>query len=365
MNLFEADRTYTREGEVVRPFRLMHLTLLVAATGCAIPGVSSKNETAPPVTSQTSWTEKVTAPFKSLAPKKSEVEDLSKTDPISLGFASGPTTPSLYVAMAQMSDQGGNAAHARSMYQQALKIDEKNLDALLGLARLEDREGNLQEALRIYQQAVNNHPEDARALNDLALCQARCGDMQKSYELLSQAVKMRPEKQLYRNNIAKVLIEMNQLDQAAKHLFAVYDPAVANYNMAALLQERGRTAEAVPFLHRALAANPQFTEAHTMLTNITGGAQVQQATAAMTTALNSPISVSMPMTVSSPLNMQNYAPAGMANDITPTPYAPSAALQVNNGPAYPSTGVPQVIPVPAQTASVPVGYEPVILPAIR
>ncbi len=349
----------------MRPFRLMQLTLLVAATGCAIPGVSSKNETAPPVTSQTSWTEKVTAPFKSLAPKKSEVEDLSKTDPISLGFASGPTTPSLYVAMAQMSDQGGNAAHARSMYQQALKIDEKNLDALLGLARLEDREGNLQEALRIYQQAVNNHPEDARALNDLALCQARCGDMQKSYELLSQAVKMLPEKQLYRNNIAKVLIEMNQLDQAATQLAAVYDPAVANYNMAALLQERGRTAEAVPFLHKALAANPQFAEAHTMLTNITGGTQVQQATAAMTSALSSPISFSAPMAGTAPIATQPVMNVSVANDITPTPYAPSGPLQVNNGPAYPSTGVPQVIPVPAQTVSVPVGYQPMTLPAIR
>jgi tetratricopeptide (TPR) repeat protein len=341
------------------------LTLLLAVTGCAIPGVSSKNETAPPVTSQTSWTDKLTAPFKSLAPKKAEVEDLSKTDPISLGFASGPPTPSLYVAMAQMSDQGGNAAHARSMYQQALKIDEKNLDALLGLARMEDREGNLQEALRIYQQAVNNHPEDARALNDLALCQARCGDMQKSYELLSQAVKMRPEKQLYRNNIAKVLIEMNQLDQAAMQLAAVYDPAVANYNMAALLQERGRTAEAVPFLHKALAANPQFAEAHTMLTNITGGTQVQQAAAAMTSALSSPISISAPLAGTAPIATQPVMPVSMGNDITPTPYGPSGLLQVNNGPAYPSTGVPQVIPMPAQTASVPVGYQPTSLPAIR
>lgn len=349
----------------MRPYKLIYLTLLVAATGCAIPGFQSKNETAPPATSQTSWTDKVTAPFKSLAPKKAEIEDLSKTDPISLGFASGPTTPSLYVAMAQMSDQGGNTAHARSMYQQALKIDEKNLDALLGLARMEDREGNLQEALRYYQQAVNNHPEDARALNDLALCQARCGDMQKSHELLSQAVKMRPDKQLYRNNIAKVLIEMNQIDQAAMHLAAVYDPAVANYNMAALLQERGRTAEAVPFLHQALAVNPQFAEAHAMLTNIMGGPPVQQASAAMTPALSSPISISAPLAGTAPIATQPYMPVSVANDITPTPYAPSAPLQDNSGSAYPSTGVPQVIPVPAQMANVPVGYQPVVLPAIR
>ncbi len=349
----------------MRSYGLVHLMLLVAATGCAIPGFSGANKnTAPPVTSQTSWTDKVAGPFKSLTPKKGEVENLSKTDPISLGFASGPPTASLYVSMAQMSDQGGNAAHARSMYQQALKIDEKNLDALLGLARMEDREGHLQEALGIYQQAVNLHPQDARALNDLALCHARCGDMQRSYQLLDQAVKMRPDKQLYRNNIAKVLIEMNQIDQAANHLATVYDPAVANYNMAALLQERGRTAEAVPFLHKALAANPQMAEASTLLTNLTGGVPVQQ-TAAMTPASSSPISISAPLALNAPLDTQVHAPAAMTNDITPTPYVPNAALPVNSAPGYPSTGVPQVIPMPAHTASVPVGYEPMMLPPLR
>src|SRR5690606_25752105 len=159
---------FTREGGVVRSTWILKLALLAAATGCAMPG--SKNPTVQPVASQSSWTDKITAPFKSLAPKTKPAlaADSSKeVDPISLGFKSGPPTPALYVSMAQMSDQGGNVPHARSLYQQALSIDSKNLDALLGLARLEDREGNLQAALQHYQQAVNNHPQDARAYNDL------------------------------------------------------------------------------------------------------------------------------------------------------------------------------------------------------
>lgn len=358
MNLFEAERTFTKEGGVVRTLCLLHLILLAVLTGCTVPGFAGSKKTAPqPVANQTSWTDKVTAPFKSLAPKKkpAAVADVSKTDPISLGFASGPTTPALYVSMAQMSDQGGNSAHARAMYQKALSLDPKNLDALLGLARLEDREGNLPAALQVYQQAVNLHPQDARALNDLALCHARCGELQKSYQLLDQAVRINPEKQLYRNNIAKVLIELNQVDQAVGHMTAVCQPDVANYNMAVMLTQRGRKAEAVSFLQIALAANPQMSAASTLLASLTGTALAAQSAVAAAPVLNSPI------TVSAPLN----TPAVPNDDITPTPYVPGENMAVS----YPSTGAPPVIPqpqsVPAETARVPVGYEPNVLPPIR
>lgn len=343
----------------MRSFKWINLAIVaLAATGCALP---STNKTAAPATSQTSWTDKMTAPFKSLAPKKKPQPVVNaanpQADPISLGFQSGPATPALYVSMAQMADQGGNSAHARSMYQKALSIDSKNLDALLGLARLEDREGNLQPALQLYQQAVQHHPEDARALNDLALCHARCGQMQQSLQLLTKAVQMKPEKALYRNNIAKVLIELNQFDAAMGHLTAVNEPAVASYNMAALLQERGRTAEAIPFLQNAVALKPDMPEANKLLASLTGAAPSNQVVASGP-ALQSPITVSAP--VRAPVTQVSNN-----SDITPTPYTAGEAQSLS----YPSTGVPPMIPkpqsVPSHTAQAPVGYEPMMLPIAR
>jgi tetratricopeptide (TPR) repeat protein len=334
---------------------IFHLALLAAVTGCT--AIGPKKPAAQP--NQTSWTDKFTAPFKSLAPKKkpNSVVNAGRTevDPISIGFGSGPATPALYVSMAQMSDQGGNVPHARAMYAKALSMDAKNLDAQLGLARLEDREGNLQAALQVYQQAVNDHPDDARALNDLALCHARCGEMPKSLQLLDQAVRMKPDKQLYRNNIAKVLIELNQTETAVAHLCAVYEPAVANYNMAVLLQERGRTPEAVHYTEAALAAKPQMKEASDLLATLTGRAPEVE-TIASGPALSSPISISAPTNSA----IQN-GHVTQASDTTPvTEAAPQS---------YPSTGAPAMIPkplsVPAHTASAPVGYEPTIFPPIR
>jgi tetratricopeptide (TPR) repeat protein len=358
----------------VRSTMILKLALLVAATGCAMPG--SKNPTAQPVTGQTSWTDKMTAPFKSLVPKKppgvAANSAPKELDPISLGFKGGPTTPALYMSMAQMSEQSGNTPHARSLYQKALSMDAENLDALLGLARLEDREGNLPVALQHYQQAVNNHPQDPRAYNDLGLCHARGGQLQSSLQCLDQAVRLRPDKALYRNNIAKVLIEQNQFDAAFAHLGAVNEPAVANYNMAALLEERGRSEEAISFLNQALALNPQFSEASTLLANITGVSAAPAPTMAVAVpasrapAMPAPfgtaqIEVSPPVAGTAPMATQVSA----NEEIRQSPYAQSAAINV----AYPSTGAPPMIPkpqnLPAHTALAPVGYEPALLPPIR
>lgn len=234
-------------------------------------------------------------------------------------------------------------------------MEPKNTECLLGLARLEDREGNLQVAMQIYQQLVKENPQDAKPLNDLALCHARNGQLDASLQLLDQAVRMRPDKELYRNNIAKVWIEKNRPDLASKHMMAVYKPAVANYNMAVLLQQRGRSAEAVSYLNLALAENPQFEEAKTLLAglNVPAPNRVEQVS-----QLSNGIQVSMPSTTV-------RAPASN-DDILPTPmYPPSQSAATN----YPSTGAQSMIPqpqnFPAETASKPVGHSPSDFPPVR
>jgi tetratricopeptide (TPR) repeat protein len=183
---------------------------------------------------------------------------------------------------------------------------------------------------------------------------------------------LRPDKALYRNNIAKVLIEQNQFEAAIAHLGAVNEPAVANYNMAALLEERGRSDEAVSYLQRALAMKPQFPEASTLLANITGSSpETQMAVTAgpampYRTVVSAPygtaqIDVSAPIAGTAPMATQVSA----NEDINQAPCAPSEALNVT----YPSTGAPPMIPkpqnLPAHTALAPVGYEPAVLPPIR
>lgn len=330
---------------------------LIAATGCAMPDMpgvplrwSQKPQSgqmaatqAPPAKSQPGFTEKMASYLHIPGTKPSRPDPAAlqatqqKTDPIALGYASGPPTPELYLSMAQMSDRGGNPDHARSMYQRVLSMQPNHLDAMLGLARLEDREGHFEMALRMYQQAVSAHPQSAKALNDLALCHARNGQLEFSRQLLERAVQLQPEKALYRNNIAKVLIELKRMDEAISHLAAVHPPAVARYNMGVLLNERGRKQEAIGFLTAATHIDPQLQEARKLLTELQGPA----------------------------------APAYAANDgVLPTPMTRENYV-VGSLPSgsYPATGYTAQRPAPqsfpAETSQVPVGYSPVSLPPVR
>lgn len=282
---------------------------------------------------QQSWTQKVTGVFGGNSNQPSgpnaQASQL-QNDPVSLGFASGPPNADLYLSMAKMSDHGGNTPHARSMYHRALTIQPDHLDGMLALARLEDREGQLDAALHYYKQAVHYHPQSAKALNDLSLCFARRGQVAEALPPLEQAIRLEPSKQLYRNNIAKVLIELNQLESASQHLSAVHPPAIAQYNMGVLLHQRNRDQEAISYLTAATQLDPSLTAAGTLLAQLSaGGSQLAQG-----------------------------APTPN-NSVLPTPGTPT----------YPSRGTLSASPsyqtVPAETANMPVGYSPNLQAPVR
>jgi Tfp pilus assembly protein PilF len=265
------------------------------AAGCAGSAGSIGPHGAAATTPTSSWTEKAKAPFKkswasiermmpSAQPKAKLVEE---------SYDPRRTTPELYVGLAQVSHRSGNVAQARQLYQKALSKDPNHLDALLGAARMEDREGRFDVALMLYQRAAAAHPTNATALNDLALCHARRGELGAAQHIIDQAVRLEPQKPLYRNNAAKVLVEMNSLDPAMNHLAAVHPPAVANYNMAVLLAERGRQGEAGQYLSQALAIDPQMEPARLMLTQhmappALGGTDVLAASTQMSASIAPP-----------------------------------------------------------------------------
>lgn len=232
------------------------------------PGAPGAVVTAEP----TGWTDKFVASVKDYTPDVFGSKKPLKAAPVpstETPFDPKTATPELHVALAQVAHRSGQIDQARMHYQRALTMDPKHLDALLGAARMEDREGRLDVAQMLYQRAANAHPKSATAQNDLALCFARRGDLPTAAKILDQAVRIEPRKALYRNNAAKVLVEMNQVKPAMDHLVAVHTPAVANYNMAVLLNERGRGDEAIPFLWQAISLDSTIQPAHEMLAELT------------------------------------------------------------------------------------------------
>lgn len=190
--------------------------------------------------------------FKSEAAQISSSDVANPHDPTSLAHKGKPPGADLYVATARLYEKQNNVVAAEEQYSRALKTSPTDLAAMVGYAHLLDRQGKLDEATNYYQHAVQHHPQDASAHNDLGLCYARRGMLNESIVELAKAVELQPQKQLYRNNIATVFVELGQPQHALEHLLVGNQPAVAHYNLACLLQQRGQSqAAASHFAHAA------------------------------------------------------------------------------------------------------------------
>jgi tetratricopeptide (TPR) repeat protein len=183
-------------------------------------------------------------------------------NPISLSVDTGDVDADLHVSLARLDEAKGNFKAAEKRYQDALADDSDHLNALIGMARLHDRRGDLPKAAAYYNQAVKAHPEDATAHNDLGLCFARQNRLQEAARSLDRAVQLAPEKALYRNNIAKVLVELGQVEPAFTHLAAAHGDAVAHYNLACMLNERGETSAAIDHFSLAYEQDQSLTQAY-------------------------------------------------------------------------------------------------------
>jgi Tfp pilus assembly protein PilF len=193
-------------------------------------------------------------------------------DSISLSTPTGPATQQYYISLAQLNERQGNVAQARHQLQEALKKWPNDVEVLRSAARMEDRQSQLQLAEMLYQRAVTIDPKHAGALNDLGLCLARQGKLPQSVQAMEQAIQLQPSKALYRNNVATVLVEMHQDQQALAHLSAVHAPAESNYNLGQLLVDRGRPHEAVMYFQTALNLDPTMEPARLAIAQLHGTA---------------------------------------------------------------------------------------------
>jgi Tfp pilus assembly protein PilF len=328
-----------------------------SANPVGLHGVAASAPKASWTEKASSWTEKAKAPFKKswasverMMPSSKPKAPLAAEEP----FDPRKATPELYVELAQMSHRSGNVTQARELYQKALAKDPNCLDALLGAARMEDREGRFDVALMLYQRAVAAHPKNATAINDLALCHARRGELAAAHHMLEQAVRLDPQKALYRNNVAKVLVEQNSLQPAMNHLIAVHPPAAANFNMAVLLTETGRKAEAGQYLAQALAIDPRMEPARVMLAQHSGSPGVE-ASASLATIGG--------MTTAPALQARQASESILPTpeSVATIPWRPSAAGEPIR---YPSTDSATPVSSPG-AATVGAAQMPALLPPVN
>jgi Flp pilus assembly protein TadD len=172
------------------------------------------------------------------------------------------------LALAAKQEREGQPWQAIHTYRQALQLEPHNRSALLSYARMKHRAGDFDGAIILYGQILRYHALDPVALNDLGLCFARKGDLAQALDSLQKATQQRPDDKRYRNNLAIVLVESGRNQEALDQMQIAHGPAIANYNLAALLLRRGQAAEARQCLESAILHDPSFQPAMELLASL-------------------------------------------------------------------------------------------------
>jgi tetratricopeptide (TPR) repeat protein len=217
-------------------------------------------------------TSAVTKPMKSVfKPAKSSTPAAVAATPVKPSNAEMKQSNAvIFTSLAQVQEKQGNIAAAAEAYEKALQADSSNLDALLGYARMQDRQGDFARATQLYQAASRLHPQEAVVFNDLGLCLGRQGKHAEAQAALAEAVRLRPDRKLYRNNLAKQLVDLGQPGPALEQLAAAHPPAVAEYNLGYLLQQKNQPGLARQHFARALELDPTLADARQWLAVIDG-----------------------------------------------------------------------------------------------
>lgn len=162
-------------------------------------------------------------------------------------------------------DQQELREEARKAYQQALKIDPKNLGALTSLARLYTTLGDHQHAVQTYQRAGELHPRDAGVWYELGMCHARAKDWPPALQCLQRANELEPENRRYVNAYGFGLARAGRYEDSLHVFSRIEGEAVAHYNLARMLNHMKRYEQCRFHLQRAVALDRNLEPAQKLL----------------------------------------------------------------------------------------------------
>lgn len=141
----------------------------------------------------------------------------------------------------------GRLTEARSHFAEALEIDPRSVEALLGLGTVLTRQGQAEEAVAVLQRAVEVAPDDPRVATALGLACLEAGRVDDALRHCTRALELAPAHPGARTTLARALVAAGRTDEALAEFERALrdDPADADAHEAlgrVLLSEGDRAA---------------------------------------------------------------------------------------------------------------------------
>jgi Tfp pilus assembly protein PilF len=163
-----------------------------------------------------------------------------------------PVSPTLMKAYETL--QSGDNAQARGLYEQVLKVEPRNMDALLGLGAIALNDNRIEDASRYYQRALELDPRNSYAQAGL-ISIVGGADLQASESRLKQLITRDPSAFLY-FSLGNLYAEQSQWPSAQQAYFQAYQMQQDNpdyaFNLAIGLEHLGQNRLALDYYRKAL-----------------------------------------------------------------------------------------------------------------
>jgi tetratricopeptide (TPR) repeat protein len=153
--------------------------------------------------------------------------------------------------------QAGNLAAARAAYEDALREEPANRDALLGLAAIDVRNGRLETAEAAYRRLLRADPRDAHAQAGLLSLRAGAGDPVAAESRVKNLLAADPQAHVLHFSLGNQFARQGRWPEAQQHFFKAFSADAANadyaYNLAVSLDHMRQPRLALQYYERALA----------------------------------------------------------------------------------------------------------------
>lgn len=185
-----------------------------------------------------------------------------------VGKKTDEPSPSLTLAWSKLKEDEGRLTEARSGYENVLKKEPKNIDALLGVARMDEKAQRLVPAEEGYKRALELQPKSPYVLGEVGKFYALQQRWEKAIPLLQEAQRLEPHEKSHHFTLAMALTKADRIDEALPHFTEAVGEAAAHYNIGRMLVESGKTTAAEQQFVLALAKDPNLQDAQYFLEEI-------------------------------------------------------------------------------------------------
>jgi tetratricopeptide (TPR) repeat protein len=165
-------------------------------------------------------------------------------------------------------DQQHLREQARRAYQQALKLDPKNLDALSSLGNLYVTLKDYPRACETFHKATELAPQKASTWYELGMCQSRMKDWQPALTALQKSVELEPENRQYVHSYGYCLARAGQYDASLAAFVRLDGQAVAHYNLGRMLLHMKEETLARQHLQQAIELDKDLVAASELLNQL-------------------------------------------------------------------------------------------------